>query len=352
MVVKTFDQEVIVARELSTTQSQGVNASPNLFNSSRNTPAISIVIPTLNEAENLRHVLLHIPSWVDEVLLVDGHSMDGTVEVARQLLPSIRVMMQSGRGKGNALRCGVKAARGNIIIMLDADGSTDPAEIPFFVGALLAGADFAKGSRFLQGAGTADMPPYRIFGNFLLTALANILFKNRFTDITYGYSAFWRYCIPYLALELDGWANEIVSCIRATRNGLRVVEVACFEHKRVAGEAKLRAFSAGWTILKAMLKERFVGKVNCRVWERKTIVGDEVFTPAMQLLRYEALTLSCEREHLSPEAYQRAIEAVKATYLELLKLEPDNSGAQQLRDEMRKNINLGWGFLEHLSVTN
>src|SRR5260221_5973931 len=145
MVVKTFDQEVIVARELSTTQSQGVNASPNLFNSSRNTPAISIVIPTLNEAENLRHVLLHIPSWVDEVLLVDGHSMDGTVEVARQLLPSIRVMMQSGRGKGNALRCGEKAARGTIIIILIAEVSPDLPEFPSFVGVLWSGADFAKG---------------------------------------------------------------------------------------------------------------------------------------------------------------------------------------------------------------
>src|SRR5260221_12385360 len=111
MVVKTFDQEVIVARELSTTQSQGVNASPNLFNSSRNTPAISIVIPTLNEAENLRHVLLHIPSWVDEVLLVDGHSMDGTGGVARQLLPSTGAMRQGGRARGKAWRGGVKPSR-------------------------------------------------------------------------------------------------------------------------------------------------------------------------------------------------------------------------------------------------
>src|SRR5437868_14684742 len=106
--------------------------------------SVSVVIPTLNEAENLPHVLPRIPDWVDEVLLVDGHSTDRTVEVARELRPDIRIMMQEGRGKGAALRTGFTAASGDLIVMLDADGSTDPAEIPAFVGALLAGADLAK----------------------------------------------------------------------------------------------------------------------------------------------------------------------------------------------------------------
>src|SRR6202011_3132653 len=108
---------------------------------------VSVVIPALNDAANLPHVLTRIPAFIDEVVLVDGHSIYDTVAVARQIRPDIRIVIQDGRGKGNALACGFAAAMGDIIVMLDADGSTDPAEIPAFVGALLAGHDYAKGSR-------------------------------------------------------------------------------------------------------------------------------------------------------------------------------------------------------------
>src|SRR5919202_6678322 len=133
---------------------------------------VSVVIPALDEAENLPHVLPRIPKWVHEVLLVDGRSTDDTVAVAHALWPSIRIVEQEGRGKGAALRSGFAAATGEIIVMLDADGSMDPAEIPFFVGALLAGADFAKGSRFLQGGGTVDMELHRRLGNGAFVVLA------------------------------------------------------------------------------------------------------------------------------------------------------------------------------------
>jgi hypothetical protein len=219
-------------------------------------PRVSVVIPALNEAENLPYVLPRIPGWVYEVLLVDGNSTDDTVAVARAICPNIRIIAQEGRGKGAALRSGIAAATGDIVVMLDADGSTDPAEIPAFVGALLAGADFAKGSRFLQGAGTDDMPRHRQIANSLMVILANVLFRTQFTDITYGYNAVWNSRRDALALEFDNWASEIISNIRVARRGLRVVEVACFEHRRIAGEAKLQAFPAGWQILKAMLGER------------------------------------------------------------------------------------------------
>lgn len=218
---------------------------------------VSVVIPALNEAESLPHVLPRIPSWVYEVIIVDGASTDGTAEVVQRALPDARVIHQQARGKGAALRTGCAAAEGEIIVMLDADGSTDPAEIAAFVGALLAGADYAKGSRLLQGAGSADFTWVRQAGNWGLVATANALFGTRYTDITYGYNAFWRRHAWALALEIDGWANEIVGNIRAARNGLRVVEVACFEHERLAGHAKLQAFPAGWAILKAILSERF-----------------------------------------------------------------------------------------------
>ncbi len=166
---------------------------------------ISVIIPTLNEAKNLPHVLPLIPDWVDEVLIVDGHSTDDTVEVARQLREDVRIVMQQGRGKGDALRCGFAAAAGDILIMLDADGSTDPCEIPAFVGGLMAGADYVKGSRFLQGGGTADMPLYRKLGNLGFVVTVRLLFGGSYTDLCYGYNAFYARVLAQIDLDGDGF---------------------------------------------------------------------------------------------------------------------------------------------------
>jgi len=218
-------------------------------------PTISVVIPTLNEAENLPHVLPKIPAWVDEVLLVDGYSTDNTIEAAKKLRPDVHIMMQEGRGKGAALRSGFAAASGDIIVMLDADGSTDPAEIPAFVGTLLAGVDFAKGSRFVQGAGTADMPHYRKFGNWVFVTLVRLFFGGQYSDLCYGYNAFWKDVLPRLALDGDGFEIETIMNVRALRAGLKIAEVPSFEAKRVYGTGRLRTIPDGWRVLKAILRE-------------------------------------------------------------------------------------------------
>src|ERR1700678_1536340 len=118
---------------------------------------VSVVIPTLNEARNLPHVFARLPGGIHEVVVVDGHSADGTCAVARQLRPDARIVMQNRNGKGNALACGFAVATGQVIVMLDADGSADAGEIPAFVQTLLDGADFAKGSRFAPGGGSSDL---------------------------------------------------------------------------------------------------------------------------------------------------------------------------------------------------
>jgi len=218
---------------------------------------VSVVIPALNEAESLPHVLPRIPADVFEVILVDGNSTDDTIAVARKLRPDIRIVKQTRRGKGAALTEGFEAATGAIVVHLDADGSTDPQEIPSFVSALLDGADYAKGTRFARGGRSDDITPLHWFGNWSFVTLTNALFGSRFSDITYGYNAMWRENHVFLAPEIDGWANEIIGNIRAHRNGLQVVEVPSSEAPRVAGEAKLQTFSAGWTILKAIVAERF-----------------------------------------------------------------------------------------------
>lgn len=165
-------------------------------------PRVSVIIPTVNEAKNLPHVLPRIPGWVDEVVLVDGNSADDTIAVARLLMPEIVVIEQPRLGKGAALAAGFAAARGDIIITLDADGSADPDEMAGFVGALMAGADFVKGSRFLQGGDTRDMEWYRRLGNWGLLQLVRLRFGGRYSDLCYGYNAFWRDVLPHLRVEI------------------------------------------------------------------------------------------------------------------------------------------------------
>lgn len=218
-------------------------------------PTVSIVIPALNEAENLPYVLPRIPPWVHEVLLVDGHSTDGTAEVARSLYPGIRIIDQHGRGKGAALRSGFAAATGDIIVMLDADCSMDPAEIPVFCATLLAGADFVKGSRFVQGGGTTDMPFYRKFGNWCFVVLVRLLFGGHFSDLCYGYNAFWARVLPRLDLDGDGFEIETMMNVRALRAGLKVVEVPSFEARRRYGVGRLRTIPDGWRVLTTILRE-------------------------------------------------------------------------------------------------
>jgi glycosyltransferase involved in cell wall biosynthesis len=222
---------------------------------------VSVVIPTLNEVENLPHVLPYIPKWVDEVVLVDGHSTDGTVEVARKLLPTIVTVQQRGKGKGAALRTGFEAATGDIIVMLDADGSTDPNEIAAYVGSLLAGADFVKGSRFLQGGGTADMPRYRRLGNWGFVMIVRLLFGGNYSDLCYGYNAFWSWTVPCLNLDGDGFEIETMMNVRALRAGLKVAEVPSFEAARVYGTGRLRTIPDGLRVLKTIGRE-YVSKLR------------------------------------------------------------------------------------------
>ncbi len=203
-------------------------------------PRISVVLPVLNEAENLYYVLPYLPSIVTEVILVDGHSNDETIAVAQQLCPQIKVIAQTRKGKGNALKEGFAACTGDIIIMLDGDSSTDPLEIPRFVEALQQGNAFAKGSRFLKGGGSEDITLLRRLGNYGLSVLVNLLFQTRYSDLCYGYNAFWRSYLDQLAVDCDGFEVETLLNLRAHKAGLKVVEVPSYERLRIFGVSHLR----------------------------------------------------------------------------------------------------------------
>src|ERR1700733_10984166 len=218
-------------------------------------PTVSVVIPVKNEARNLPMVLGSLPDWVNDVILVDGRSVDDTIEVARKCRPDIKVVKQPGSGKGDALLAGFKEGWGDIVVMMDGDGSTPGNEIVRFVSALVAGADYAKGSRFASSGGSGDITPSRRLGNRLLSGMVNSVFGTRYTDLCYGYNAFWRKFLPDFDLDCGGFEVETVMNIRAARADLRVQEVPSYERPRVHGESNLHLFVDGARIMRAIATE-------------------------------------------------------------------------------------------------
>jgi len=234
---------------------------------------VSVVVPARNEARNLEitlPALAAVRPAIHEIIVVDGNSVDGTAETAQRVLPGVKVINQTRTGKGNALACGFAAATGDLIVMFDADGSADPAEIPAFVAALVAGADFAKGSRFTAGGGSDDITPLRYAGNAGLNLVANTLFGTGHTDLCYGYNAFWADILPVLDLPPldapaamvwgDGFEIETLLNCRVAVGGLTVAEVPSVERPRIFGTTNLRTFADGTRVLRTLLVERFGGR--------------------------------------------------------------------------------------------
>lgn len=223
-------------------------------------PTVSLIIPTLNEAQNLPLIMPFLPrNWIDEVILVDGHSTDDTVATAQRLYPEVKVVLEPRRGKGAALRAGYQAATSEVVVVIDADGSHDPREIPRFVHALMEGSDFVKGSRFAPWGGTTDMPRYRKLGNGAFILMSNLLFDQHWTDLCYGFHAFWRYCLDQVDLTgVDGFEIDTAIYLRAVREKLRVTEVGSFEGYRFFGLGKLQTIPDGWRVLKTILTETWL----------------------------------------------------------------------------------------------
>lgn len=234
-------------------------------------PTVSLVIPAMNEAKNLPHVAELIPEGIDEIIYVDGHSVDNSIEVARSLWPEAKILTQTRRGKGNALACGFGAATCDIVVMIDADGSTDPREIPAFVATLVAGADYAKGSRFVTDGGSSDITPIRKAGNKALNTLVNLTFSSSFSDLCYGYNAFWRRHVSVMALPDvdvleaqwgDGFEIETLINVRVAKAGLTIAEVPSFERDRIHGQSNLNAISDGFRVLRTIGKEARAGRAS------------------------------------------------------------------------------------------
>ncbi len=229
---------------------------------------VSLIVPTMNEAAGARSLLSDVPAWIDEVIVVDGPSTDGTLEVVGEVCPRSVRLSQNGEGKGGAIKEGLAAATGDIIVTMDGDLSMSLADAYRLVSKLLEGYDFVKGSRSLPGGGSADFTPARRFGSWALTKVAALCYGTPYTDITYGFNAYWRLTIVDPSTLSDGFEFEVQAAIRAVRGGLRTAEVACFEEARIGGESKLHAALDGWRILRAIVED---GRPRRRLNLRPTV---------------------------------------------------------------------------------
>lgn len=224
---------------------------------SHRAPRVSLVIPTKNESRNIGWVLRRLPDCVDEVVLVDAGSTDGTVEIAAALRPDVRIVTELRPGKGTALRAGFDAARGEVVVMIDADGSMNPAEIPSFVACVDEGYDLAKGSRFMRGGDSTDITRFRRYGHGAILGVVNLVYLARFSDLCYGYMALRRSAIPRLGLRATGFEIETEIVLRAVLADFPIAEVPSIETERRFGTSNLRTIRDGTRVLRQAAQLRF-----------------------------------------------------------------------------------------------
>jgi glycosyltransferase involved in cell wall biosynthesis len=227
----------------------------------RDNARISVIIPTLDEAENIVEVIYKLKrAGCHNILVVDGNSHDNTVERAR--ISGAKVILQNGKGKGGALRQAFEngSIDGDMVLILDADGSMDPDEVPLFTEALKPGVDIVKGSRFLPGGQSEDITAMRRVGNKILVGLLNFICLTNYTDLCYGYMIFKRKALTRLSQHLKSQNFEIETeiCLKAKELGLNVREIPSTEHPRNYGNSKLSTFKDGFRILMVILRESLI----------------------------------------------------------------------------------------------
>lgn len=219
-------------------------------------PLVSVVIPCLNEAENIEACVTAALGAIErmgvegEVVVADNNSEDDSARIARDA--GARVILERRRGYGSAYLAGFAAARGRYIVMLDADLTYDFNDIPRFVAALEDGAEMVIGDR-MDNIQPGAMPwHHQYIGNPVLTGVLNLFFRTGISDAHCGMRAFRRDVLPRLDLRTTGmeFASEMV--IRASKEKLRIAEFPIEYHPR-GGESKLSSFRDGWRHLRFLL---------------------------------------------------------------------------------------------------
>jgi len=217
---------------------------------------LTLIIPAMNEADCIGGVLKDVdPDVIHEVLVVDGHSTDGTRDIVEKM--GFKVIPQEGTGYGNAVRTGIKHAAGDYITMVDADGSYRLEDIPKLIAVLEEGYDIAYGSRYLPEAGSDDDTIIRYVGNKVFTFLLNVLHGVNISDSLFLYVAAKKEVFESLDMVSGGFEYCIEFPIKAHKAGFSHKEVPSFEKERIAGDSKVNALSDGLKILWTMVKLKF-----------------------------------------------------------------------------------------------
>ncbi len=241
-----------------------------------NNYSVSLIIPAMNESATLTSIIDSVPEYVDEIIVIDGRSKDNTFEIASNHPRVNKVLRQRSRGKGAALSLGFAVATCDLVAIIDADGSMDPAELKDFLN-MFPQAEIVKGSRSKKLGGTsADLTVFRDLGNRALTKLCNFWFKENWTDLAYGYAVVDRKALGKLGLSSyddmgsvfghksygQGFEIEALIFCRSSKWGFRVLEVASAEHRRISGSSNLRAIRDGFRVLSAIIIEKNRSKPN------------------------------------------------------------------------------------------
>ena len=241
-----------------------------------NNYSVSLIIPAMNESATLTSIIDSVPTYVDEIIVIDGRSKDNTFEIASNHPRVNKVLRQRSRGKGAALSLGFAVATCDLVAIIDADGSMDPAELKKFLN-MFPQAEIVKGSRSKKLGGTsADLTIFRDLGNRVLTKLCNVWFKENWTDLAYGYAVVERKALGKLGLSSydemgsvfghksygQGFEIEALIFCRSSKWGFRVLEVASAEHRRISGSSNLRAIRDGFRVLSAIIIEKNRSKPN------------------------------------------------------------------------------------------
>lgn len=213
----------------------------------------SVVIPCLNEVGSIGAVLNDIPKEsVFEVLVADGGSTDGTQVLVTKL--GYQIVTQKIKGFGAAIQAGIEKAGGDVIIILNADGSQNPKDISKLLDKINEGYDLVLASRYLPGGGSEDDTLLHLIGNKLFTFLGNILYRVNVSDILYFFLAARKEVFDKTKPSCPhaGYCVEVP--IKAKRAGFKIGEIPSFEKRRTAGKAKVHAFRTGFKIFMTILK--------------------------------------------------------------------------------------------------
>ena len=235
-------------------QHAGISRSGSAVLGTERKLTVSLIAPTINEIEGLSAVLPQIDrDWIDEIIIVDGGSTDGTVEYA--LENGCTVYRQRVKGYGAALREAIAASKGDLIIEFQPDGNTEAATIPALIAKINEGYDVVIGSRYLPGAVSWDDDPITKIGNRAFTFLVNLFFRSHYTDTLIGTRIFRRDAFGKLGMRCTGlsWAIELP--IRFAKKKMRIAEIPANEPKRIGGQRKMRPFKHGFEFLMTLLRE-------------------------------------------------------------------------------------------------